>query len=43
MKFRNGQVDRQVFTVFAALERRLDGQLADVLHGRRAKTRSVSC
>ena len=28
--FRNGPVDRQVFTVLAALKRRLDGQLADV-------------
>ena len=42
-KFRNGQVDRQVFTVFAALKRRLDEQLADVLRERRTKTRSVSC
>ena len=29
-KFRNGHVDRQVFTVFEAFKRRLDGQLADV-------------
>ena len=42
-KFRISQVDRQVFTVFAALKRRLDGQLADVFHERRTKMRSVSC
>ena len=34
-KFRNGQVDRQVFTVFEALKKRLDGQLANVLHEQR--------
>ena len=28
--FRNGQMDRQEFTVFAPLKRRSDGQLADV-------------
>ena len=42
-KFRNGQMDRQFFSVFAALKRCLDGQLADVLYERRTKTRSVSC
>ena len=42
-KFRNCQVDRQVCTVFEALKRRLHGQLADVLHERTTKTKSVSC
>ena len=40
-KFRNGQVDRHVCTVFAALKRHLNGQLTDVLHEWRTKTRSV--
>ena len=37
--FRNGPVDRQVFTVLEALKRRLDGQLADVRPEWRAKTK----
>ena len=42
-KFRNGHVDRQVFTVFEALKRRLNGQLADVRTEWRTNTKSVSC
>ena len=40
-KFRNGHVDRQVFTVFEAFKRRLDGQLADVRTEWRTNTKSV--
>ena len=40
LKWSNGSAE---FHCLCTLERRLDGQLADVLHERRTKTKSVSC